>query len=110
MILRPQPLISLSVTGGLPVELVLEAGVGTMVGTVVEVAESPLGAVVGEAVNISAPDRALVVVPDGAGVAALLLLPLVAVVPQPHTTKNWSSSTTSKAPLPFTSPVGCIVK
>lgn len=107
VILRPQPLTSRSDTvglvpgGGLVLLMVLGPGVGA--GVLVEVGP-PLGTAVGEVVNVSTPDGVLVCVPDGAGVLTLLLLPLVAVVPQPQTTKNWSSSTISSAPLPSTSP------
>lgn len=68
---------------------------------------TPLGAAVGVVVKISAPGGVLGVVPDGGCVTAplLLLLPLVAVVPQPQTTKKSSSVILSNAPLPSKSPV-----
>lgn len=71
------------------------------------VAGLPLGAAVGVVVKISAPGEVFVLVSDGAGVTLLLLLllPLVAVVPQPHTTKKSWSVIISNKPFPSASPV-----
>lgn len=72
----------------------LELGAGVVgagvVGAGVVGAGSALGAgaAVGTALNVSTPDGLFVVTPAGAGVRTLLLLPLVAVVPQPQTTKS----------------------
>lgn len=75
--------------------LVLEAEAGTLV---------VAGTALGVAVYTLSSDR-LSVVSVGAGVRALLLLPLVAVVPQPQTAKNSSSVSLSNAPFSSTSPV-----
>ena len=84
----------------------LAAGVGMVVGAgLLEVLGFKLGAVVGLAVKISAPGGVFATaVPVGAGEEALLL-PLVAVVPQPQAAKKSSSVIISKAPFPSTSPV-----
>lgn len=111
VILGLPPLTSLSSSGGPIVIAGVGAVVGTLVGAAVVLAGATVlpgaavvGAVVGVAVNLS--DW------PGAGVASLfplLLLPLpelplVALVPQPHTRKNSESSTKTNWPVASTSP------